>query len=84
MTKQITEIGWRVKTDDGKEYGSGVIVEDYPNLGLTKKKQITEIKELVTETMQLLAEQAIDTMSMVLTGKTETGLMVEEATKELP
>ncbi len=78
MTKQIKTVGWRIKTNDGKEYGDNVNITDMiPSPGLTKKAQIKEIREIVKECMQILTEQAMDTMSKVITGKTAVDLLLE-------
>ena len=78
MTKQITEIHWKIKVGD-KYYGDYVALTDVLNPKYTEKATREEIREIIKQTMEVLTDQAIFTIQKVITGKTEANDLQEEA-----
>ena len=82
MAKQITEVHWKIKVGH-KYYGDYVTLVDQLNPNYSEKAILKEIRTIIEEKMDVLSDQAVFTIQKVITGKTESDLLLEEGKKVL-
>ncbi len=83
LMKKITKIKWRVIIEE-KEYGDDFIVEDFAstyslNSSLSEDDSTRNGVKVMTE---LIEEQMRESIQIILTGKSDSGIVVEKLLKE--
>lgn len=80
--KQITKVGYSMKIG-GKDYHQSVTLSDIINPRYTKKYIRKNISDILTEVMQILTESMVDSAQKIVTGKTESEVIMSKIDKEI-